>query len=363
MTLEALGWSATWARTFSSLQPQHPDAQPARVTSATRERYTVLDERGERDALLAGRLRHDALDGALPAVGDWVAVLKHGERDATIVETLPRRSVLARKRVGLAARAQVLAANLDYVWLVTSLNRDLNLRRIERTLAMIWDGGAQPVIVLSKADLCSDVPTSVSEVENVALGVPVHAIAIATTAGAASHGLSALDGYMRPGVTLAVIGSSGVGKSTLCNHLLGQARIATASTRQGDDKGRHTTSAQEMFRLPSGALLVDTAGMREIGLLDASEGVDATFADIHALSSECRFADCKHEAEPGCAIRRAIEGGQLEAARFASYQKLQRELAHDARRADPKLMEAHREQIKRVMRERTRTLRSKARKH
>jgi ribosome biogenesis GTPase len=331
------------------------DVVPARVIAAQRERYRLLASAGTFDAQLSGRVRHEAMAGELPVVGDWVAaVLRPEEGTATIAACLPRTTSLVRKRAGRASTPQLLAANLDVVFLVTSLNAELNVRRIERTLAMIWEGGAQPCVLLSKLDVCdgAEAEASIAAVRDVALGVPVHALSSLD-----GTGTDALEPYLRRGRTLALIGSSGVGKSTLANRLLGEERLATSEIRLADTRGRHTTTSRELFVLPSGALLIDTPGLREIGLWDAAGGVDTTFADIEALATACRFGDCKHEREPGCAIRAAIADGELEAARWHSYGKLQRELAHEARRHDPEAMAAYHANLKRVFRARAKVTR------
>ena len=352
MDLEDLGWSEWFGNSFEALSDK--SGEPARVVAAQRERYRLLTPRGACDAQLSGRLRHEAREGELPVVGDWViAELTEGEGSARIHACLPRTSSLARKRAGRASAPQLIAANLDWVLVVTSLNGDLNERRIERTLAMIWQGGAQPVVLLTKLDLCDDPASRIERVESVALGVPVHALSTWTC-----EGLDALDPYLRAGQTLALIGSSGVGKSTLANRLLGEERLATSEVRASDDRGRHTTTARELFVLPSGALLIDTPGMRELGLWEAGDGLDATFEDIEALASGCRFNDCTHQREPGCAIRAAIDAGSLEEARFRSYEKLQRELAHEARRHDPAAIAAQKDHHRRI----TKALRARAKK-
>jgi ribosome biogenesis GTPase len=355
MQLEDLGWSESFGNSFEGLRDVH--GEPARVVAAQRERYRLLTPHGAFDAQLSGRMRHEAREGELPVVGDWViAELDDGGR-ARINACLPRRSMLVRKRAGRASAPQVIAVNLDVVFVVSSLNGDLNERRIERTLAMIWESGAQPVVLLTKLDLCEDAAGSIERVEAVALGVPVHALSTWT-----GEGLETLDRYLRAGRTLALIGSSGVGKSTLANRMLGEERLATSEVRASDDRGRHTTTARELFVLPSGALLIDTPGMRELGLWDAGGGLDAAFEDIEALAGGCRFNDCTHQSEPGCAIRGAIADGLLEEARFRSYQKLQRELAHEARRHDPAAMAAHKDHYKRIFRARARATRASPKK-
>jgi ribosome biogenesis GTPase len=355
MHIETLGWSEPFIHAFEDVQLEFAGAMPARVVAAQRERYRLFCAAGALDAQLSGRLRHEAGEGALPVVGDWVgALLRPDDASATIVACLPRRTSLVRKRAGRASLPQVLAANLDTVLLMSSLNDDLNPRRVERTLAMIWESGAQPVVLLSKLDLCADPAPFVAEIEQVAIGVPVHALSVHT-----GDGLAVLARYLQPGRTLALIGSSGVGKSTLANALLGEQRLATSDVRASDQRGKHTTTARELFVLRSGAMLIDTPGMRELGLWDAGDGFSAAFDDIEALAAHCRFGDCKHEREPGCAISEALARGELDPARLASYRKLQRELAHEERRRDPQAMAAYKQHNRQILRARARANRSR----
>jgi len=260
------------------------------------------------------------------------------EGAATIHAVLPRTTAFVRKAAFTVADEQVLAANVDIAFLVASMNADLNARRLERYLATAWQSGAQPVVVLTKADLADDPEADIAEAESVAFGAPVLAVSAVT-----GEGMDALAEHLRPRETAVLVGSSGVGKSTLVNALAGEALMATAAIREDDAHGRHTTTHRELIRLPSGALILDTPGMRELALWDAGDGLSATFEDVEALIADCRFNDCGHTNEPGCAVRAALESGALDAGRWKGFQKLQRELAHQVRKEDPVAREAHRQ--------------------
>ena len=320
--LLSYGWGPFFAEAFA------PHAQeglvPGRVTREHRGLLRVQGEDREYVAELAGRLRHEARGRAdLPAVGDWVALRRptQGLR-ATVQAMLPRRSRFARKAAGDEHDAQVAAANVDTVFLVTGLDRDFNLRRIERYLVLASESGARPVVLLNKADLSEDAEAARVRVESVAAGAPVHLIAARE-----GRGLEQLAPYLQPRQTIALLGSSGAGKSTLLNRLAGTEQ-ATREVRASDSRGRHTTTHRQMFLLPQGALMVDTPGMRELQLWEAESGIEAAFDDVEALAVSCRFTDCAHAAEPGCAVRAAVDAGGLDAARFESYQKLRREQEH-----------------------------------
>ena len=333
--LETYGWSETLQREFSA----HAAAglEPGRIIVQQRGLYGLALEGGERRAEISGKLAREAGEGGYPAAGDWVAVSAGaGEGSAIIHQVLPRRTAFTRKAAG-GVGVQVIAANVDVAFLVASLNGDLNERRLERYLAAAWQSGAAPVVLLTKADLCADVEAMVARIEAVAVAAPVHPLSALTGAG-----LEVLQTYLAPGRTAVLLGSSGAGKSTLANALLGSERMATGSVREGDDRGRHTTSHRELIVLPGGGLLLDTPGMRELALWDSDEGLSATFEDIEALAQGCRFSDCSHSNEPGCAVRAALESGELDAARWRSFQKLGRELAHLASREDPALRAAER---------------------
>jgi ribosome biogenesis GTPase len=323
LNLNDLGWDEGFA---ASLEP-YDNSIPGRVSAQHRGEYDVLTEAGELRARVAGRLRHEASSGAdLPAVGDWVAL-----REQTIQGVLPRRSAFQRKVNLGAAEAQVLAANLDSIFVVTGLDADFSARRLERYLTLAWESGATPVVVLTKADLADDPFALLVEAEQVALGVPVHLVSNVTGEGHAE-----LAPYLRPAATIALLGSSGVGKSSLANRLLGQEAQATKTLAE-DGTGRHTTTARQLLRLPGGALLVDTPGLREVQLWDADDGIEQAFADVDELAVGCRFNDCAHLREPGCAVQQAIDEGRLPRERLQSYRALQRELARLARKQDARL--------------------------
>ena len=326
--LIALGWDDALAEQFE------PHARaglvPGRVAVQHRGAYDVLTAEGELRCDVAGRLYDEAASPAdLPAVGDWVAVAARPEEAAgTVQAVLARRTKFSRKTAWQASEEQVLAANVDVALIVTSLNEDMNLRRLERYLTLAWESGATPVLVLTKADLADDVPAVVAEVESVAFGAAVHAISSVT-----GEGLDELRAHLRPGVTAALLGSSGVGKSTLVNTLVGEELLETREIRE-DGKGRHTTTRRELIQLPGGALVIDTPGMREVQLWIADDGLEEAFSDVTELFEHCRFSDCAHESEPGCAVKEAIANGTLAPERWESYLKLQRELAHLDRRLD-----------------------------
>jgi ribosome biogenesis GTPase / thiamine phosphate phosphatase len=353
MQLEALGFDESLKSAFSQLSDPH--TIPARVCAAHRGgHYRLLGEHGALDAVLAGRLRRHAAALELPVVGDWVAArVEPGSELALISACLPRRGLLVRKRPDRASEPQPLAANLDLVAVVSSLNNDFEPRRIERALAMIWESGAQPLIVLTKLDLNPDWSAQRAELEPVALGVPVHAVSAAT-----GEGMAELAQYLKPGRTLALIGSSGVGKSTLVNRWLGEPRAATTEIRAGDDRGKHATTHRELYVMGDGVLLIDSPGMRELALWDAEAGLDSAFDEITALAAQCRFSDCAHAGEPGCAIVAARASGQLDEARYRNYLKLKRELAHEMRRHDAQQQVAHRQKQRAIHRQHTRAQRS-----
>ncbi|WP_391210003.1 ribosome small subunit-dependent GTPase A [Psychrobacillus sp. L4] len=301
-----------------------------RVLLEHKHLYRVITNDGEWLCSLSGKFKFDHDREAFPAVGDWVVMEQMpGEEKGIIQEVLPRSSQFSRKVAGQTTDIQLIAVNVDYVFLVMSLNDDFNVRRLERYLLAAWDSGATPVVVLTKKDACDDLSYYINEVESVAFGVDVLAVSSVT-----GEGIDHLAALLSAGKTGALLGSSGVGKSSLINALSGEEVMAVSDIREDDSKGRHTTTHRELSLLPGGGLLIDTPGMREFQLWESTEGVSASFKDIEELAVGCRFRDCQHKKEPGCAIQKAISNGILKEERYRSYVKLLRELAHIERKND-----------------------------
>jgi ribosome biogenesis GTPase len=321
MELDRLGWHEFFSNHFEPYETKR--YAPARVAREDKHVYTVYGTAGELAARVAGRLLHSAKSrGDFPAVGDWVAIDPRPEEGkATIHAVLPRRSKFVRKVVSVKTEEQVLAANIDTVFLVSALGGDFNLRRLERYLTLAWESGAMPVVVLNKADLCDDVETLIDEAGSVACGVTIHAISALE-----GLGLEVLETYLAPGKTVALLGSSGVGKSTLINSLMRTDLLEVGEVRASDGRGRHITSSRQLVVLPDGGMIIDTPGMRELQLWADEKSLGASFEDVDKLAQGCRFRDCKHQAEPGCAVKDAVESGALDAKRLKSYRKLRREL-------------------------------------
>jgi ribosome biogenesis GTPase / thiamine phosphate phosphatase len=345
-TIIQWGWNSYFEASWNG--GAREGAVPARVIAQQRGFWRVAGEFADCWAEASGKLRLAADAGAeWPAVGDWVAVeIRDGEKSALILEVLPRRSRFVRKSPGKKLEEQVIAANVDTALLVSALDGDFNPRRVERYLAQCWESGAKPVLVLNKADACADVNARVAEMERVALGAAVYLVSAKT-----GQGFEALEKMLSSGQTFVLLGSSGVGKSTLANRLLGESRQEVQTVREGDSRGRHTTTARELFVLPGGALLMDTPGLRELQLWDAEEGLGEVFADIDLLAEQCRFGDCKHEGEPGCAIRAALEAGTLDEARLESRRKLLREQEFLRRKVDPEARVEAKQRIKHINRD------------
>lgn len=327
-SLESLGFRPFFSRQFDNLS--RPELVPARIAADGQSAWHLAGCRAP-VCELSGRLRRELTGESRPAVGDWVAVSDDDER-AVIHHLFDRRTAMIRRGAGPSAMPQTIAANVDRICIVTSANRDLNLRRIERYLAAVWESGASPVIVLNKVDLADDVAPMLADIEAVALGVPV--VRASAYSGA---GLDDLRAQLGDGTTVALVGSSGVGKSSLINRLLGHEAQVVNTIRDDDARGRHTTTRRELLALPGGGVLIDTPGMRELGLIEDSGGIDAAFADVADVAQGCRFADCRHDTEPGCAVQAAIASGAIGAERWESYRKLQLEIAAYETRRDPVL--------------------------
>ncbi len=348
MTLHSYGWNDLHQTLFDDL---FTSLTPARVIRTDRGELQLIGNDGSFRAQVAGLLDASGETGPV-ATGDWVAV--DMTQDTEIVRgILPRKSALTRRRPGAAERAQVVAANVDFVMVVDGLDRGPNLRRIERGVALAYAGGATPLVVLSKADLCADI-----EIARSLAGEAAPFVEIFVTSADTSDGLAALNARLIPGSTAVLVGPSGVGKSTLANALLGEEYLAAGAVRTGDNKGRHTTTRSELIRLPAGSCLVDTPGVRELGLWLDAEAIDAAFPDIDGFAETCRFRDCSHSGEPGCAVLAAVSAGELPSTRLASYHKLRREAevheirhdsakAHEARRRDRKFAKLCRAEMKR----------------
>ena len=332
MDLKELGWNDFFQAHYNEFK--NPDLIRARVSLQLKKQYRVITEQSEYDAVIRGTFRHKAESLAdFPAIGDWVLVSFTQENDKAIIHhLLPRRTKVSRDTTTRKGRQQiadeqVLVANVDIIFLVAALNEELNPRRIERYLTVIWDSGAQPVLVLNKADLCQDLDDVMSQIQEIALGVDVH-----VTSATENEGIDFLRQDLKVGVTVGLLGSSGVGKSTIINQILGEEKLKVAEIGDYKDKGKHTTTHRELVVLESGGILIDNPGMRSIQLWEGEEGITKSFQDIEQLAPRCRFNDCRHTNEPGCAVLAAVESGELSQERYDSYLKLQAELDYRARK-------------------------------
>jgi len=355
--LQQAGWDEVWEEKFSDFVGK--GLSPARVLAQHRHSFSLWTGSGETDGEIAGALLYRAEAGGLPVVGDWVAVRQYAPTDVAIItDVLPRKTKFSRKASGPAGEEQVIAANIDLLFIVCGLDHDYNLRRLERYLVAASQSGAQPIIVLNKADLCSDLSfdlrARIADAKAIAAGVPVLAISALSQSGRYEAADTLLP-MIAAGKTAALVGSSGAGKSTIVNQLAGTAAQTTQPTRQSDSRGRHTTTHRELFFLPTGGLLLDNPGMRELQLWaqDFRQGspqsaVDEAFPEIEAMAAACAFRDCTHTAEPDCAVQAALISGEIEEGRWRSYLKLRRELRHAAAQVDPNLRRTEKERWKKL---------------
>lgn len=345
MNLEQFGWNPFFANAWKSVKTV--GTEPGRVIAQHRALWMIAGPFGESYAEASGRLRQSAEDrGLWPTIGDWISAKSKSGGGMVIHEVLPRRTQITRKIPGKQNKPQVLAANVDTIFLVMGLDGDFNLRRLERFLVQFWDSDAKPVLLLNKADVRDNANEIAESVRDGLLGVDVICIS-ARTGG----GLKELESYVAEGKTIVLLGSSGVGKSTLVNRLLCSERQRTKMVRESDSRGRHTTTARELFFLASGAMVIDTPGLRELQLWNVRQGLQPVFGELEDLARGCRFRDCGHTREPGCAVRKALEEGDLDAGRLESYHKLQREQQFQRRKTDRLAAQEMKSSIKKANRE------------
>ncbi|MDD1740236.1 MAG: ribosome bioproteinis GTPase [Methanosaeta sp. ASP1-1] len=335
--LRKLGWNSFFGENFREYAMGF---EPGRISRVNKNDCRVHLKSGEVKARVSGRQRHD---GLYPAVGDWVALSKDISGTYTIHAILPRKSKISRKDAGKATGEQIIVTNIDVAFIMTSLNRDLNMRRLERYLSVVRQNRVDPVILLNKSDICANVEARIKDVKAIAQDVPIYAIS--ATEGI---GMQPLSLYLQEGKTVVLLGSSGVGKSTLINALEGNERQKISEIREDDCRGRHTTTARELILLEKGGVIIDNPGMREMQLWEAGVGLQNTFPDIEELAAQCKFSDCRHETEPGCMIKKAILDGELSEVRFESYNKLQREALAVERKKNPELMIAEKKKWKKL---------------
>lgn len=316
---ESYGYTKFYKRQIEALDIDEIEFFPARVIAVHRERYKIVTEFGENNAILKSSIFYNDENNVYPTVGDFVVVMRNPHGDDIIYKVLERKSKFSRMDTW-NSKEQIVATNFDYVFIITSLNHDFNIKKMERYLASAWQSGGMPIIILTKADLCQDYSEYVAELENISIGVPT--IAVSSLTG---EGLTELQEYIKQSTTIVFLGSSGVGKSSLVNAIAGEDIMKVNEIRDDDSKGRHTTTHRQLIMLENGTMIIDTPGMRELGLWDVGEGLSTAFSDIEEIASRCKFRDCSHNTEPQCAVRHALESGELSQERWENYIKLKKE--------------------------------------
>lgn len=329
---ESYGYTEFYKKQIEALNINGEEFFPARVTEVHRERYKIITEFGENNAILKSSIFYNDENNIYPTVGDFVVVMRNPYGDDVIYKVLERKTKFSRMDTW-NSKEQIVAANFDYVFIVTSLNHDFNIKKMERYLASAWQSGGSPIIVLTKADLCQDHNIYENQLESVAIGVPIVVVSSYT-----GEGLGELENYLKPSSTIVFLGSSGVGKSSLVNTIAGENIMTVNEIREDDSKGRHTTTHRQLTMLENGTMIIDTPGMRELGLWDVGEGLSTTFKDIEDIASRCKFSDCSHESEPKCAVREALENGELSHERWDNYIKLKKEARFAERKENINIM-------------------------
>ncbi|QUW23466.1 ribosome small subunit-dependent GTPase A [Sporosarcina sp. Marseille-Q4063] len=343
ITLKEYGWNNTHEANWEEIDNEK--CVPGRITLEHKKMYRVITTEGEWLSVCSGSMQYEATERKdFPAVGDWVAVEKMpGEERGIIHAILPRTSLFSRKVAGMTIAEQIIAVNIDIVFLVMSMNNDFNARRLERYLVAAYDSGATPIVVLTKKDMCDDTSFYIEVAQNIALGAEIFAVSNVT-----GEGIDELTALLKNNKTAALLGSSGVGKSSIMNAICGSEMMAVQGIREDDAKGRHTTTHRELIKIPTGGILIDTPGMREFQLWDNNESLDSGFQDINDLANNCKFIDCQHNNEPGCAIQNALSTGELAEDRYSSYLKLQKELAFLDRKLDRAAQATERNKWKKI---------------
>ena len=339
---ESYGYTDYYKKQVQELNINAANLLPARIIEVQREKYKIIHEFGENFAILKSSLFYNDENIVFPTIGDFVLVMRNSHGDDIIYKVLERKSKFSRMDTW-NSKEQVVATNFDYVFIITSLNHDFNIKKMERYLASAWQSGGTPIIILTKSDLCHDYSVYEEQLEDVAIGVPIFAVSSLT-----GEGLAELENYIKPSSTIVFLGSSGVGKSSLVNAIAGEDIMKVNDIRDDDSKGRHTTTHRQLIMLENGTMIIDTPGMRELGLWHVSEGLSTTFSDIEEIASRCKFGDCSHNTEPKCAVREAIENGELSTERWNNYIKLEKEAKFAEKKEKVNIMLKEKSKLKEI---------------